>query len=95
MAHEHHDHEHHDHPHEHEHELEACPDETAKLNRLCELNVIRQVRNISVNPITEAAWRQGQELTIHGWVYSLADGLVTDQEVSITGFPDRKRLFGV
>jgi len=81
--------------HEHRAELDACADETCRLDRLCELNVIQQVRNVSVNPITEAAWRQGQELTIHGWVYSIADGLVTDQEVSVTGFPDRKRIFNI
>jgi carbonic anhydrase len=81
--------------HEHREELEACPNETVKLDRLCELNVIAQVRAVATNPITVAAWRAGQDLTIHGWVYSIADGLVTDQGVSISGLPDRMRIFGI
>ena len=81
--------------HSHKHELDACPDESHMLDRLCELNVIQQVRNVSVNPITEAAWRQGQDLTIHGWVYSLKNGLVSDQDVSVSGFPDRRRIFAI
>ncbi|EGF92166.1 carbonic anhydrase family protein [Asticcacaulis biprosthecium C19] len=81
--------------HEHRAELEACPSEKVKLDRLCELNVIAQVRNVATNPITVAAWRGGQDLTIHGWVYSIANGLVTDQGVSVSGLPDRNRIFGI
>ncbi|ESQ74948.1 carbonic anhydrase [Asticcacaulis sp. AC402] len=81
--------------HEHREELEACLDDTIKLDRLCELNVIAQVRNVTTNPITVAAWRSGQSLTVHGWVYSIANGLVTDQGVSVSGLPDRVRIFGI
>ncbi|MBW8879974.1 MAG: carbonic anhydrase [Asticcacaulis sp.] len=81
--------------HEHREELAACPDEHTRLDRLCELNVIAQVRNVATNPITMAAWRSGQDLTIHGWVYELSTGLVNDQGVSIAGLPDRMRIFGI
>ena len=68
--------------HEHRHELEAIPEHSARLDRLCELNVIRQVRNVSSDVFVQEAWARGQELTVHGWVYSLANGLVTDLNVS-------------
>ncbi|MDV6331544.1 carbonic anhydrase [Asticcacaulis sp. 201] len=81
--------------HEHRHELEACEDDTIMLDRLCELNVIAQVRNVATNPITLAAWRSGQPLSIHGWVYSIRNGLVTDQGVTVSNLQDRLEIFGV
>ena len=64
-------------------ELEAIADVNARLNRLCELNVIRQVRNVASDVFVREAWRRGQDLSIHGWVYSLADGLITDLGVTV------------
>jgi len=81
--------------HRHKAELDACVDENSMLDRLCELNVINQVKNIATNPITLAAWRSGQPLTVHGWVYSLNNGLVTDQGVSVANLEDRKRVFDI
>ncbi len=66
--------------HEHRHELDAIPEERARLDRLCELNVIRQVRNVATDVFVQEAWARGQDLCIHGWVYSLANGLVRDLE---------------
>ena len=68
--------------HEHRHELEAIEDEAARVDRLCELNVMRQVRNVTTDLIVRDAWVRRQPLTIHGWVYSLANGLVTDLNIS-------------
>ena len=65
--------------------LEAIPDEKARLNRLCELNVIRQVRNVSSDVFVQDAWARGQDLSVHGWVYSLGNGLVTDLNVTTAG----------
>jgi carbonic anhydrase len=62
--------------------LEAIPDQRDRLNRLCELNVMRQVRNVSSDVFVQDAWGRGQELSVHGWVYSLANGLVTDLNVT-------------
>jgi carbonic anhydrase len=81
--------------HEHRHELGEIDDDTQKFNRLCELNVISQVRNVSLNPITTNAWREGQPLTVHGWVYSLTNGIVTDQGVSVSNIEDRLEVFGL
>jgi carbonic anhydrase len=48
----------------------------ARVDRLCELNVIEQAVNVAQTTIMEAAWERGQEVTVHGWVYRLANGLV-------------------
>jgi carbonic anhydrase len=66
-------------------ELEAIADLYSRLNRLCELNVMRQVRNVASDVFVQDAWARGQELSVHGWVYSLENGLVTDLEVTISG----------
>jgi carbonic anhydrase len=71
--------------HDHREELAAIADEPARLDRLCELNVMRQVRNVASDLFVQDAWARGQPLTIHGWVYSIADGLVTDLDVSVSG----------
>jgi carbonic anhydrase len=71
--------------HEHRHELDAIADPGARLERLCELNVIRQVRNVASDIIVQEAWAHAQDLCVHGWIYSLADGLVTDLGVTISG----------
>ncbi len=81
--------------HTHKHELDACPSLAAKVDRLCELNVTAQVRNVSTNPITVAAWRAGQSLTIHGWVYELSTGLVNDLGISVANVEERETLFGI
>ena len=69
--------------HEHRHELDAIPDLPARLDRLCELNVIRQVRNVATDVFVQEAWARGQDLCIHGWVYSIANGLVRDLNVTV------------
>ena len=68
---------------EHRTELDAIADSHARLDRLCELNVIRQVRNVASDIIVMEAWKRGQNLSVHGWVYSLADGLVEDLNVTV------------
>ena len=77
---------------EHKHELDALPTQKDKLNRLCELNVIRQVRNVASDVFVQDAWARGQSLSVHGWVYSLANGLVTDLEVGISSLEDYERV---
>ena len=68
-------------------ELQAIADEESRLRRLCELNVTRQVRNVASDVFVLDAWARGQELAVHGWVYSLATGLIKDLQVS-THRPD-------
>jgi carbonic anhydrase len=54
-------------------------------DRLCELNVIEQVYNVCETTVIQDAWKRAQELTIHGWVYRLQDGLLRDLRVSTAG----------
>ena len=53
-------------------------------DRLCELNVVEQVLNVCQTTIVQDAWERGQELSVHGWVYGLKDGLLNDLEVTVT-----------
>jgi carbonic anhydrase len=70
--------------HNHEALLANISDETQRLNRLCELNVIEQVLNVSRTTVMQNAWSRGQELAVHGWIYGIADGLLRDLDICIT-----------
>src|SRR5262245_10862662 len=74
--------------HEHRHELAALPGDKAKWDRLVELNVMRQVKNVASDVFVMEAWKRGQPLCVHGWVYTLGTGLVTDLGVSVAGPED-------
>jgi carbonic anhydrase len=65
--------------------LAAQPDDVARERCLSELNVIEQVRNVARTTLVGDAWRRGQPLALHGWIYDLADGNLRDLEVSMTG----------
>ncbi|MCR5873526.1 carbonic anhydrase [Phenylobacterium sp. J426] len=78
--------------HDHQHELEAIPDDRARWDRLVELNVIRQVRNVASDVFVQDAWARGQELNVHGWVYSIADGLVRDLNTTVSSIEDAAGL---
>jgi carbonic anhydrase len=64
----------------------------AKVDKLCELNVISQVYNVAQTTVVQEAWKRGQDLTVHGWIYSLANGLINDLQVHITGNGDLTKL---
>ena len=76
---------------EHKHALEAIGDKREMLDRLTELNVARQVRNVAADVFVQDAWARGQSLAVHGWVYSLADGLVNDLDIGIASREDYER----
>jgi carbonic anhydrase len=78
--------------HDHRHELEAIGGERERWDRLVELNVVRQVRNVASDVFVQDAWARGQELCVHGWVYSIANGLVTDLDVSTSNAAEAERL---
>ena len=67
----------------HQLQLDAIEDKTQRLELLCELNVVSQVSNVCHTTIVQNAWRRGQPLAIHGWVYSLADGLLKDLDCTV------------
>ena len=68
-------------------------DEEARLDRLCELNVIEQVHNVCHTTIVQQAWRQGRALSVHGLIYSLHDGLLRDLMVHIDAQSDIEPIY--
>ena len=62
----------------HETMLSSITDEQARIDRLCELNVIEQAANVCETTVVQDAWQRGQQLTVHGWVYALSDGRIRD-----------------
>jgi len=63
-------------------EFEACVDEEERVDLMCEFNVVEQVANVCHTTIVQDAWKRGQELSVHGWIYSIRDGVLRDLEVS-------------
>jgi len=59
--------------------------ESARLDILCELNVIEQVMNVAQTTVMQDAWARGQQVSLHGWVYGLKDGLLKDLTITIDG----------
>ena len=59
-------------------------DHEAKLNKLCELNVIEQVTNVCNSTIVKDAWKRGAELSVHGWIYGIDNGVLKDLDACIT-----------
>ncbi|MEI6438982.1 MAG: carbonic anhydrase [Alphaproteobacteria bacterium] len=74
------------------HELEAIDSDVDRLNRLCELNVIAQVKNVASDVFVQDAWARGQDISVHGWIYTIADGLVTDLGVTTSNVAELERL---
>lgn len=68
----------------HQAKIDALQDEKEKINLLCELNVVEQVANICHTTIVQSAWKSGQDLAVHGWIYSIEDGILKDLNVCIT-----------
>ena len=62
----------------HHDRLAPLDNDDVRIDRLCELNVVDQVRNVCQTTIVDDAWRRGQRLTVHGWIYDVHDGLLRD-----------------
>jgi carbonic anhydrase len=77
---------------EHRAALEAIADRRARLDRLCELNVVRQVRNVASDLFVQEAWARGQEVQVHGWIYALGNGVITDLSVTVASAAEAERL---
>ena len=72
--------------------MEAMPDH-GRAAALCELNVIEQVMNVAQSTVLQDAWARGQDVTLHGWVYGLSDGLLHDLHMTITRDSDLDALY--
>jgi carbonic anhydrase len=75
-----------------EKEMVAIKDPTERVNRLCEINVATQVFNVCNTTVVQDAWGQGQELTVHGWIYGINDGLLRDLKVSVSSAAEMRQL---
>jgi carbonic anhydrase len=64
--------------------LATIVEESDRADRLCELNVIEQAINVCKTTVVEGAWERGQDLSVHGWIYRLSDGLVRDLGLSVS-----------
>jgi len=65
--------------------LAALASEDDRIDRLCALNVVEQVANVCRTTIVQDAWRRGQALSVHGWIYALRDGLLQDLGITVGG----------
>jgi carbonic anhydrase len=72
----------------HKDELDSIENEEDKFNKFVEVNVKEQVFDLAKTSIVQSAWKTGQELTLHGWVYGLNSGYVTDLNVNISSNDD-------
>jgi carbonic anhydrase len=70
---------------QHRAQLDAIADEDTRVDRLCELNIAQQVANVCHTTIVQNAWRRGAELSVHGFVYGIQDGLLRDLGFNYTG----------
>lgn len=77
-------------------EIDGIADENLRLRRMCELNVIAQMKNVSRCNIVQNAWARGQELSIHGWIYDIHDGILHKLQAPIDNIeqiPEQYRLY--
>jgi carbonic anhydrase len=79
--------------HKHDERIATIGDVAARIDHLCELNVIEQVANVCQTTIVGDAWDRGQSLAVHGWVYGLRDGLVRDLLTTVTQRDDAPQRY--
>ncbi len=68
----------------HRTQIDGLATEQLRHRRLCELNAIEQVVNVCQSTVARDAWSRGQELSVHGWMYALEDGLLRDLNMCVT-----------
>ena len=73
--------------------LDSIIDETERFNKFVEINVKEQVYDLAKTSIVQSAWKNGQELSIHGWVYGLNSGFVTDLGVNFSSDKDLDEVY--
>lgn len=73
--------------------FEGITDETEKVNLLCELNIIEQVANVCNTTILRKAWESNQDITVHGLIYNLQDGILKNLDVSVSNLEAKRNVF--
>lgn len=77
----------------HDSVLDPIEDETERADRFCEFNVLEQVYNVCHTTIVQGAWRRGQSLSVHGWIYGVRNGLLKDMNVSIASAQELQSVY--
>jgi len=77
----------------HQATLDRAGSITDQVDRLCELNVLEQVANVCQTTVIQDAWARGQDVTVHGWIYALADGLLRDLKVGGSSAAEFQRVY--
>ena len=75
-------------------QLLQLPDDAARRDRLCELNVLVQARRVCRTTIVQQAWQRGQALAVHAWIYGLSDGLLRDLGFCVSDLATAEAEFG-
>ena len=78
---------------QHREELEKIQDAAQRQDRLCELNVMEQVKNVCHTTFVQNAWMRGQKLSVHGFVYSLGNGLLNDLSIEVSGTEQLQKIY--
>jgi carbonic anhydrase len=73
--------------------LDAIENETERFNAFVEINVKEQVFDLAKTSIVQSAWKEGQDLTLHGWAYGLNSGFVTDLDVNFSSDVDLDEVY--
>lgn len=74
-------------------ELDSIEDEVQRSRRFVEVNVMEQVMDLGKTSIVQNAWKNNQNLHLHGWVYDIHDGIIKDLDVTITGVQDLHNVY--
>lgn len=77
----------------HQKAMQKFSDFDVKCDRLCELNVIEQVMNVVSTSVVQEAWARGQNLSVHGWIYGIENGLVNDLNMTIRGLDGAEGIY--
>ncbi len=77
---------------QHSGEIQNISEEKQQINRMCELNVQAQVKNVGHSPFVQQAWDNGETLNVHGWIYDLKNGKLSDLELTISSDKDLQNM---
>ncbi len=81
--------------HQNRHIVDAIADESDRMNRMCELNVAQQVANVCHTTIVQNAWHRGAQLSVHGLIYDIQDGLLQDLGFRVTGIDQIPHIYRI
>ncbi len=79
----------------HREEIEQLDSRQQQIDKMCELNVFVQAQNVCHTPFVQRAWKNGQSLSVHGWIYSLSDGILKNLDICISSSEQTPSIFKI